>query len=94
MRSLAERLPKFRSTVALSELAEGDTWSGETGFITDVIDRLEPELGEHEAYVCGPPPMVDAATALLERRGVAPDRIYVDKFTITASADEGAALQR
>jgi hypothetical protein len=36
--------------------------------------------------------MVDAATALLERRGVAPDRIYVDKFTITAGAEEGAAL--
>ena len=94
MRGLGERLPHFRSTVALSELAPGDEWTGEVGFITDVIDKLEPDLSEHEAYVCGPPPMVDAATALLERRGVPPDRIYVDKFTITAGADEGAALQR
>jgi propane monooxygenase reductase subunit len=94
MAGLSARLPNFRSTVALSELAPGDEYGGETGFITDVVDRLETDLGEHEAYVCGPPPMVDAATALLERRGLSADRIYVDKFTVTAGADEGAVLQR
>ncbi len=94
LRQFGQRLPHFRSTVALSQLAPGDRWSGETGFVTDVVDRLEPDLREHEAYICGPPPMVDAAIALLERRGIAPDRIYVDKFTVTASADEGAALHR
>jgi hypothetical protein len=31
--------------------------------------------------------MVDAAFASLERRGVPPDRIYCDKFTVTASPD-------
>jgi propane monooxygenase reductase subunit len=93
MAGLKDRLPHFHSTVALSELAPGDRYSGETGFITDVVDRLEPDLSEHEAYVCGPPPMVDAATELLERRGLPADRIYVDKFTITAAADEGAVLQ-
>jgi hypothetical protein len=38
--------------------------------------------------------MVDAAMALLERRGMPAERIHFDKFTITASADEGAALPR
>ena len=34
--------------------------------------------------VCGPPPMVEAAIALLERRGVPEAHIYFDKFTTTA----------
>jgi propane monooxygenase reductase subunit len=70
---------------ALSEDANG--WSGETGLITDVVDRLEPEIAEVDAYVCGPPPMVEAAIALLEARGVPESHIYFDKFTTTADAD-------
>jgi propane monooxygenase reductase component len=65
---------------ALSE----DGWDGETGLITDVVDRLEGDISEVDAYVCGPPPMVEAAIALLERRGVPEEHIYFDKFTTTA----------
>ena len=68
---------------ALSE-ADGDGWTGETGFVTDVVDRLEDGISEVDAYVCGPPPMVDAAIALLEAKGVPEAHIYFDKFTTTA----------
>jgi propane monooxygenase reductase component len=67
---------------ALSEDSNG--WSGETGLITDVVDRIEGDISEVDAYVCGPPPMVEAAIALLERRGVPEAHIYFDKFTTTA----------
>jgi propane monooxygenase reductase subunit len=67
---------------ALSEDSNG--WNGETGLITDVVDRLEDDFAEVDAYVCGPPPMVEAAIALLEARGVPEARIYFDKFTTTA----------
>jgi len=68
---------------ALSEESNG--WAGEAGLITDVVDRLEVEdISEVDAYVCGPPPMVEAAIALLERRGVPEAHIYFDKFTTTA----------
>ena len=67
---------------ALSEESAG--WDGEAGLITDVVDRMEDDLEEVEAYVCGPPPMVDAAIALLERKGVPEAHIYYDKFTTTA----------
>ena len=53
---------------ALSEESNG--WQGESGMITDVVDRLEPEISEVDAYVCGPPPMVEAAIALLAAQGV------------------------
>ena len=42
--------------------SDGDGWAGETGLITDVLDRLEGDLAEVDAYLCGPPPMVDAAS--------------------------------
>jgi propane monooxygenase reductase subunit len=67
---------------ALSEDSNG--WKGECGLITDVVSRLEGDVSEVDAYVCGPPPMVEAAIALLEAKGVPEAHIYYDKFTTTA----------
>jgi propane monooxygenase reductase subunit len=67
---------------ALSEDSNG--WAGEAGLITDVVERLEGDISEVDAYVCGPPPMVEAAIALLEAKGVPEAHIYFDKFTTTA----------
>jgi propane monooxygenase reductase component len=92
--SMGGRLANFRSQLALSEVGPDQSWDGEVGMITDVADRSEPDLTEHEAYICGPPPMVDAAIALLERRGIPPERIYFDKFTTTASSDVALAQRR
>src|SRR5450759_5357235 len=81
---LEQRLPNFRFVPALTECDEKVQWSGEQGLITDVVQRSEQELGEVDAYLCGPPPMVDAAIALLEAKGVPESRVYHDKFTTTA----------
>ena len=59
------------------------TWTGETGLITDVVKRLTSGLAGAHAYVCGPPPMVEAAIPLLETLGVEDKRVYYDKFTTT-----------
>jgi propane monooxygenase reductase subunit len=67
---------------ALSEDCNG--WKGESGLITDVVDRLEGDVAEVDAYVCGPPPMVEATIALLVRKGVPEAHIYYVKFTTTA----------
>jgi len=64
---LAAVLPDLTFVPALSDEADG--WDGESGLITDVVDRREEDLTEVDAYLCGPPPMLDAAIALLERRG-------------------------
>ena len=73
-----------RFVPALSEADPTTGWEGEAGLITDVVDRLETDLADVDAYLCGPPPMVDAAIALLERRGCIESHIYFDKFTTTA----------
>ena len=77
-------LPNFRFVPALSHCDEDADWDGERGLITDVVSRLEEELGEVDAYLCGPPPMVDAAIAMLDQGGVPESRVYYDKFTTTA----------
>jgi propane monooxygenase reductase subunit len=56
----------------------------ETGMVTDVVDRREDELHRCEVYLCGPPPMVDAALELLDSRTVPKDQIFYDKFTSPA----------
>ena len=83
LEELGGRLPGFTFVPALSEAGDGDGWAGETGLITDVVERLEGDLAEVDAYLCGPPPMVDAAIAMLERSGVPESHIYFDKFTTT-----------
>jgi len=81
---LERRLPNFRFVPALSHCEDDTDWDGERGLITDVVSRLEEELGEVDAYLCGPPPMVDAAIAMLDQGGVPESRVYYDKFTTTA----------
>jgi propane monooxygenase reductase component len=83
LRALEGTLPGFRYVPALSEPAPGDDWDGETGLITDVVKRHADGLAGAHAYVCGPPPMVEAALPLLATLGVAEKRIYYDKFTTT-----------
>jgi propane monooxygenase reductase subunit len=87
LRALETDLPHFRYVPALSEPGEDENWDGEVGLITDVVRRGEGNLTGADAYVCGPPPMVEAAVELLPALGVAEDRIFYDKFTTTGDAE-------
>ena len=53
------------------------------GFVHEAVDD---ELSQPDVYMCGPPPMVEAAEAMLARRRVDEQRIFVDKFTTSADA--------
>jgi propane monooxygenase reductase subunit len=88
LRSLEKKLPDFKYVPALSEPGDDDGWDGETGLITDVMKRHASDLSGAHAYVCGPPPMVEAALPLLATLGVEEKRIYYDKFTTTGNPQE------
>jgi len=88
LRALEDSLPEFRYIPALSEPADEDAWEGEVGLITDVVARHESELKGADGYVCGPPPMVDAAITTLTSLGVADDHVYYDKFTTTGESGQ------
>lgn len=85
---LEERLPNFNFVPALSEASDDEDWDGETGLITEVVDRLEDDLSEAHAYLCGPPPMIDACIPVLESKGVTEEHIYFDKFTTSSDAEQ------
>ena len=81
---LTAKVPDFRFIPALSHAEPDDNWTGETGFIHEVLGRSlreESFSGEIDAYTCGPPPMIDAVMPILQMAGVAPERLYFDKFT-------------
>jgi propane monooxygenase reductase subunit len=84
---LAEQVPGLTFVPALSEPTGNDGWEGETGLITDVVERRETGLATVDAYVCGPPPMVEAAIAMLTRLGRSEDHIFYDKFTTTGEPE-------
>jgi Na+-transporting NADH:ubiquinone oxidoreductase subunit F len=82
--ALAAAHPNFRWTVALSEPLPDDEWSGQTGFIHEVLYEhlLEnhPEPEECEYYLCGPPLMIKAVGRMLDSLGVPPESILFDDF--------------
>ncbi|MHC4742727.1 MAG: FAD-binding oxidoreductase [Planctomycetota bacterium] len=76
---LAKKHPNFHVVYALSEaLEEGETWDGETGFIHLSCDKfLDPGV-RRQAFLCGPPLMIEAVTRVLEEKGT--EEIFYDEF--------------
>ena len=80
---LAVAHSNFTWSPALSDPAPGDRWTGTTGFIHELL-RAEmsahPAPEECEYYLCGPPVMISAVLATLERLGVEDRSIFYDDF--------------
>ncbi|OHD61965.1 MAG: oxidoreductase [Spirochaetes bacterium GWF1_41_5] len=68
----------FRFIPALSSPEPG--WKGESGLITEVVDRYIQNGPEYEAYLCGSPGMINACVSVLVKKGVSEKEIYFDKF--------------
>lgn len=77
---LQEKYPNFKYIPALSEPKPQDNWEGETGFVTQAVERHVTDGSHAEAYLCGPPPMIDASIKVLTKKGVKDIDIYFDKF--------------
>ncbi|MBI2800180.1 MAG: 2Fe-2S iron-sulfur cluster binding domain-containing protein [Gammaproteobacteria bacterium] len=82
--AVGKALASFAYVPALSEPDVPGDWTGESGLITEVIDRLSDNLRAAEAYLCGPPGMIDAAIEVLKAHGMFASRICYDKFVSTA----------
>ena len=78
---LAKKHPNFHVIYALSdELGPEEQWDGETGFIHLSCDKyLEPDVAR-QAFLCGPPPMIEAVTTVLKEKGIADEDIFYDEF--------------
>ena len=78
---------------ALSEPEDDDEWDGEEGLITDVVERLEDDLSETEAYMAGPPPMIDAAMPVLTQMGVDEDEHLLRQVHHHRAEEEGEEME-
>lgn len=75
---LAEEHVNFVYHPALTDPEEG--WTGETGFVHQVLERNMTEGESSEAYLCGPQIMIDAVMEVLNNGNISDDRILYDKF--------------
>lgn len=80
MKQLESELFDFKFVPALSEPEASDNWEGETGLITEVVDRHTTDASQMEAYLCGSPFMIDACVAVLTKNGMPEENIFYDKF--------------
>ncbi len=83
-RDIEQKFPNFKFTIALSEPKPEDNWTGDVGFIHQIVydnylsKHEEPE--EIEYYLCGPPMMIDAVLKMLYDLGVPDEMIAYDDF--------------
>ena len=94
-RDLEARHANFHYVPALSaaDPADGsvDTtgggWQGERGFVHEVAERrFAGRFAGHTAYLCGPPPMIDACLTTLMRGRLFEERIFTESFYTAADA--------
>jgi ferredoxin-NAD(P)+ reductase (naphthalene dioxygenase ferredoxin-specific) len=69
-----------RLTVHVVVAAGGDAATQRRGLVTDAIEHDHGDLSGWRAYLCGSPPMVEAATLLARRKGIAAAHIHADAF--------------
>lgn len=75
---LARRHPAL--TVHVVVTAGGDPREQRCGLVTEAIEQDLDRLEGWRAYLCGSPPMVEAATVLARRKGIDPACIHADAF--------------
>jgi len=86
----AESDGRFRYRPVLSE---EDVVGMASGFVTDAVDADFETCKGHTAYLCGPPPMVEAALGLLMRKRLFPRDIYREDFFDAADKANDSAIR-
>jgi CDP-4-dehydro-6-deoxyglucose reductase/ferredoxin-NAD(P)+ reductase (naphthalene dioxygenase ferredoxin-specific) len=76
--ALAERHPNFRFIPVLSD-AKGET-RRRTGLVGSVVADELGDVRGYKAYLAGPPPMVESASAMLKAKGLGADDVHADPF--------------
>lgn len=71
---------RFRFMPVLSDEPESSDWAGARGLVTHLVTEQGLDLNNCQAYLCGPPPMIDSAISILSAQGLSSDQIFFDKF--------------
>lgn len=79
----------FRYEPVLSHEPEVSRWPGRRGWIAQHLDDIMGirKVAEHQAYLCGPPPMVDSCADALALAGLPADSMFCDRFLDASQAE-------
>lgn len=67
-------------TTELCVVEPGEGWDGATGHVTELLRDDLMHGGDSRVYLCGPPPMIDAAESWLTQNGHDPSLVHAEKF--------------
>ena len=81
---------KFEFVYVLNMEPEESDWKGARGMVTDFlksdyIEKGKLNMKECQGYLCGPPPMIDAAIKEFTAEGMSNNEIFFDKFLDSGS---------
>ena len=78
LEAIAARLPSFTFTTCVADAASSHP---RKGFVTEHLDPGHLNAGDIDAYLCGPPAMVEAVRGHFAGQGVAPASFHFEKFS-------------
>lgn len=86
---LAASHANFAYVPALSDEPDGSDWQGFRGYAHDAARAtFDNDFRGYKAYLCGPPPMIEAAIAALMQGRLFEKDIYTEKFFSAADAQQ------
>jgi len=82
---LAREHGNFTYVPALSQATDDPDWQGFKGFVHDAAKaHFDGRFSGHKAYLCGPPPMIDAAISTLMQGRLFERDIFMERFLTAA----------
>jgi len=91
--ALAKEHDNFEYVPALNEPNPDDHWEGFTGFVHEAaVAHFDGKFSGNKAYLCGPPPMIDAAISALMQGRLFERDIHMERF-LTAADGAGESTR-
>ena len=81
MKELEGKVPEYKFVPVMARPDADSGWTGQTGLVTEALERNVEDASKCEAYLCGSPGMIDASIDVLTRLGMPEEHIYFDKFS-------------
>ncbi|MBY6346313.1 2Fe-2S iron-sulfur cluster binding domain-containing protein [Providencia rettgeri] len=87
---LAEKHDNFHYIPALNAPLQDDAWEGFVGFVHEAVGQFfEQRCSGNKAYLCGPPPMIEAAISTLMQSRLFERDIHMEQFLTAADGATG-----
>ncbi len=90
--ALAGKHANFHYIPALNAALPEEQWQGFSGFVHEAVaDYFQQRCSGHKAYLCGPPPMIDAAISTLMQSRLFERDIHMERFLTAADGADGTS---